>query len=400
MTPLKSNFFNRLSASEKKKLIITVSLAVVMAVIASMVILSFLRKDTGSAKTPSDSPVKTTVTGQKQETRTADKKDVMNAIALSLFDHGLDSSSIKENKEQENNGRTEIHMVLDHKDADISSLKSSITDKLEELGVKTFEGENIVAENDSLSLVIEFQEKSLPVVKEKPKMPAVTGDFKGVKAAFVIDDCGYSIPLAEKLSAVKYPLAMAIIPYTPHSKETAEIVRNHGKAVFLHQPMQPKAYPSVDPGKGAVLLNMPESLVSLWLSNNVEDLGGKIDGFNNHMGSALTESKVKMDQVFAVMKKYTDFFVDSYTSPASVAFDECRSNGMMCAQNRKFIDNEADPAYIRSKILEGLKVGKEKGQIIMIGHLRDATVDVLVDFLPQIAEMGVDIVPVKELAVR
>ena len=403
----KNKFFGSLSARDKKKLIITISAAVVTALIASALILSFINKGGQQAQTEAPAiekrvtEVDRPAASKPQENKVADQKDVMNAIALSLFDHGLNNSSIKENTMKEADGRTQLHLVLDKKNADMDSLKTSITNNLEDIGVKTFEGENITGENEKVSLVIEFTQPVKPreTASETPA-PAVTGDFSGLKVAFVIDDCGYSVPLAEKLSSVKYPLAMAIIPYTPHSKETAEIVRKHGKAVFLHQPMQPKAYPSIDPGKGAVLLNMPESLVDIWLTNNVADLGGKIDGFNNHMGSAITESKDKMDQIFTVMKRYTDFYVDSYTTAASVAYDECRKDGLLCAQNRKFIDNESDPAYIRGKIMDGLKFGKTKGQIIMIGHLRDNTVDVLVKMLPQIAAMGADIVPVRELAVR
>lgn len=396
------------SDSEKrkklKKTIFIVGAAIVMVVFASMLILSFLK--------PSDGDTAETVQEGKKETKTITapmihsegkdeigKQDVMNAIALSLFNSGLDSSSIKESTEKENDGKTELHVIVDKGDADIDKLKSSIAEKLSELGVEPETGEQITAEHKNLTVVIDFI-KDAPAEKKPEKKAVITEGFKGVKAAFVIDDCGYSIPLAEKLSAMKYPVAMAIIPYTPHSSETAEISRKNGQAVFLHQPMQPKAYPNVDPGKGAILLNMPETLVELWLNKNVEDLGGRIDGFNNHMGSALTESREKMDQVFSVMKKHTGFFVDSYTSPASVAFDECLKNGMICAQNRKFIDNESDPQYIRNKILEGLKLGKEKGSIIFIGHLRDNTVDVLINYLPEVAAMGVEIVPVKELAVK
>jgi hypothetical protein len=329
-----------------------------------------------------------------------DKRSVMDAIALSLFDNGLDNSSIKETTEKQDGDVLKLHIIIDQGDASLKALKESIAGRISAMGVEPEMGKSVTFESGNLSTVIDFIERTAEKKPAAEKKPVVSHNYDGVKVAFVIDDCGYSVPLAEKLGRVKYPLAMAIIPYTPHSRESAEIFHKLGKTVFLHQPMEPKSYPQNDPGKGAILLNMPESLVEISLRKNVEDLGGKIDGFNNHMGSGLTESREKMQQVFSVMKSFTNFYVDSYTSPKTVAYDECQKAGMVCAINNKFIDNESDPEYIRGKIMDGVNLAKANGSIIMIGHLREATVNVLVQMLPELEAMGVDIVPVKELAAR
>jgi polysaccharide deacetylase 2 family uncharacterized protein YibQ len=388
-----------------KKLLIVGAFAVVAAIFASMGILHFLLKDDApknlkheiSETAPQQTP-KDIAKDDNPQAHGLDKRSVMDAVALSLFDNGLDNSSIKESTEEKDGNVLKLHIIIDQGDADLKALKETIADRIKAMGTEPEIGSAVSFESGNLSAVIDFIERKA----EKPveKKPVVKRNYGGVKVAFVIDDCGYSIPLAEKLGKVKAPLAMAIIPYTPHSKETADVFRRLGKTVLLHQPMEPKSYPTNDPGKGAVLLNMPESLVDISLRKNVEDLGGKIDGFNNHMGSGLTESREKMRQVFAVMKNYTDFYVDSYTSPKTVAYDECQKAGLTCAINNKFIDNESDPEYIRGKIMDGVNLAKANGSIIMIGHLREATVNVLVQILPELEAMGVDIVPVRELAGR
>lgn len=392
-----------------KKLLIVGAFAVVAAIFASMGILHFLLKDdapkTEKAATEHTAPLHTKAPediaqDDNPNASGLDRRAVMDAIALSLFDNGLDNSSIKESTEQEENGTTNLHFIIDQGTANLENLKNSLSERIKGMGTEPEVGKSVSFASGKLSVVIDFIERHAEPQKPADKKTRVARDYNGVKVAFVIDDCGYSIPLAEKLGKVKYPMAMAIIPYTPHSRETAEVFRRLGKTVFLHQPMEPKAYPEKDPGKGAILLNMPESLVAISLQKNVEDLGGKIDGFNNHMGSGLTESREKMSQVFDTMKKYTNFYVDSYTSPKTVAFDECQKQGMVCAINNKFIDNESDPEYIRGKIMDGVNLAKANGSIIMIGHLRDSTVEVLVKILPELEAMGVEVVPVKELAVR
>ncbi|PLX66322.1 MAG: hypothetical protein C0602_11700 [Denitrovibrio sp.] len=245
--------------------------------------------------------------------------------------------------------------------------------------------ENIIASNNKVKLFIEFID---PVILEKVKPNSI---------AFLIDDCGYNIALAKRLAALPYPVTMAVIPYTDHAKVTAQIARDNNKKVFLHQPMQPVSYPETDPGKGAILLNMPDSLISASLTSNVENIG-RIDGFNNHMGSALTQSSEKMKQVFKHMRKYTDTFVDSYTAQGTVAFDECKKAGYKCGMNRKFIDNEPDYSYIRSKIIEGTEIARNDGSVIMIGHLRDSTVDALEKIMPELVKAGYNLVPATELA--
>lgn len=389
-----------------KKLLIVGAFAVVAAIFASMGILHFILKDNAPAQKPKEvvqAPVNAPKDIAKDDNPHAqglDKRSVMDAVALSLFDNGLDSSSIKETTEKQDGDVLRLHIIIDQGDASLKSLKESIAGRISAMGAEPEVGKSVTFESGNLATVIDFIERTVEKKPAAEKKPPVAHNYGGAKIAFVIDDCGYSVPLAEKLGRVKYPLAMAIIPYTPHSRESAEIFRRLGKTVFLHQPMEPKSYPQNDPGKGAVLLNMPESLVEISLRKNVEDLGGKIDGFNNHMGSGLTESREKMQQVFTVMKSYTNFYVDSYTSPKTVAYDECLKAGMVCAINNKFIDNESDPAYIRGKIMDGVNLAKANGSIIMIGHLREATVNVLVEMLPELEAMGVDIVPVKELAAR
>ena len=389
-----------------KKLLIVGAFAVVAAIFASMGILHFLLKDDAPAPKQAktvQAPVNAPKDIAKDDNPHAiglDKRAVMDAIALSLFDNGMDNSSIKETTETQDGDVLKLHVIIDQGDANLKELKNSIADRIKAMNVEPEVGKSISFESGSLSALIDFIERKAEKSATPAKKPTVQHNYEGVKVAFVIDDCGYSVSLAEKLGKVKYPLAMAIIPYTPHSKESADIFRKLGKSVFLHQPMEPKSYPQNDPGKGAILLNMPESLIEISLRKNVEDLGGKIDGFNNHMGSGLTESREKMQQVFGVMKHYTDFYVDSYTSPKTVAYDECRKEGMTCAINNKFIDNESDPEYIRGKIMDGVNLAKANGSIIMIGHLREATVNVLITMLPELEAMGVDIVPVKELAAR
>jgi polysaccharide deacetylase 2 family uncharacterized protein YibQ len=376
-TPITTSYTPKNPGGDKEPKVASLFIAGGLAVFAVLVIavlfLSFARGDKPAAD----------LTG---ENKTATAEEVMDAVYLSLFTYGLDKNSIKEKTEVASDDLTEIKLLVDPLHIETVELKNTLKEKLSGLNLVISEDEGISAVNEKVRLFIEF-------IADTPQK------IKPNSVAIVIDDCGYSLELAARLAAIPYPVTFAILPHLKYSAQTAEIARKAGKTVFLHQPMQPVSYPQTDPGKGAILLNMPESLVHTWLDNNVNNIG-KIDGFNNHMGSAVTQDSEKMKQIFARMKKYTDTFLDSYTSKQSVALDECKAAGFNCGLNRKFIDNESDYSYIRSKIIEGVNIARTDGHVIMIGHLHTGTVEALEKILPELVSAGYNIVPVTELTSR
>jgi len=226
----------------------------------------------------------------------------------------------------------------------------------------------------------------MPYEKQVEKTPPVEKKWKKAVISIVIDDCGYSVDLAEKLAAIDFPLTFAIIPYTPHLKETANIARKAGKPIFLHQPMQPLSYPKTDPGKGAILVNMPKKFIEATLKANLENIGN-IDGFNNHMGSAATEDRRIMEDVMTYMKPKVNVFLDSHTSRKTVA-----------SLNTTYLDNKNEPEYIKSQLLNCVERAEKNGQCIIIGHLRPQTVAVLAAELPKLEAEGVKIASILDLA--
>jgi polysaccharide deacetylase 2 family uncharacterized protein YibQ len=214
--------------------------------------------------------------------------------------------------------------------------------------------------------------------------------------ALLIDDAGMNIPLADRLSKLDVPLTFAIIPHTTYAKETAELVRSRGKGVFLHFPMQPEGYPNIDPGEGAALLDMPQTLIEALTESNVANIGA-IDGANNHMGSAVTADAEKIRQVLTALSRYTDTFVDSKTTPNTAAYKVCKELGLKCAQNQRFLDNENDRAYITKKLYEAFSAADRGEAMIVIGHLRLDTVVVLETVVPELVKRGYRFIPISDL---
>ena len=109
---------------------------------------------------------------------------------------------------------------------------------------------------------------------------------------------------------------------------------------------------------------------------------------NNHQGSKVTESKRVMDVVGSVLKKYKKYFVDSRTTPKSVAGSIMKRLGVLTANRDVFLDNEADPYLINKQLDRLISTAQHKGSAIGVGHARLMTLQVLQKRIPELEKAG------------
>ncbi len=370
-----------------------------------------------------DNEVKKPTNVVKENRKEVQEKDddITAIIRLILYDYEISRTSVKEKTTKGEDGRLGHFYNIRTNSDTAKRAKNTIISVLKQKGFTVKGGdEKITAGNKKKFVEIVFvtpktkevadkreedkkdisKEKQVSNIKEKqkklPTPPAPAN--RVVKMAILLDDGGNSSDLAERFAKSKYPMAIAILPHLEYSKEAAKISSAYGKSIFLHYPMQPKSYPDTDSGEGSALVSMPEILIEGVTKKNFEEFTGvHIDGFNNHMGSAITEDRVKMSQIFKYAKKYTDTFVDSRTTPNSVAYDECVKAGLRCGINKKFIDNDNDVNTIIKMIYEAAEIAKKDGEVLVIGHIRQKTLEALEIALPVLESRKVAIVPIKTL---
>ena len=373
---------------------------------------------------PKKEPVKKEEPKKEKEQETVSNENITDLIRLVLYDHEISRSSVKERKSKTSSGRDITYFDITCDENMQRGINSAISSILRKHGYKVESAQNkivgiskkdefnivlkapkkeVVKKEEPQKEVVKKQEKKEPV-KEKPQVaeavkypPLPPYSKKQVKFAILLDDGGNSAELAKEYAEIKYPVAVAVLPHLEHSSFTAQIAKKAGKTVFLHFPMAPKSYPNTDPGRGAVLPNMPELLIAGVVKENFESLGVSVDGFNNHMGSAITEDAHKMAQVLSASKTYTNRFVDSRTTAQTKAYEECRKAGYKCGENRMFLDNDNSVEAILAKIYEAAEKARDDGSIIAIGHIRPNTLAALKIALPQLEKLNYHLVDIKTL---
>ncbi|EDO6934603.1 TPA: divergent polysaccharide deacetylase family protein [Campylobacter coli] len=94
---------------------------------------------------------------------------------------------------------------------------------------------------------------------------------------------------------------------------------------------------------------------------------------NNHTGSLFTSNEKAMKKLYKAFEKEELIFVDSKTIASSKAPKVAKALGQIYIQRDVFLDNRDDVAYIKNQLIEAVRLAKQKGFAIAIGHPRKNT---------------------------
>ena len=231
--------------------------------------------------------------------------------------------------------------------------------------------------------------------RSRPEMGGFRSERSRPRVAIIIDDIGQHYDLDLSFIKLDLPLSLAILPSAPFTDLMVREATRKGREILLHQPMEPKDYPNVKPGPGALLLSMNENEIREVLDRNLAQVSGA-RGVNNHMGSSFTESREKMSMVVHELKRRGLFFIDSRTTKSTVGFEEAKKLGLPAGQRTVFLDNDLSSEAIWNQIEYLLRTARECGGAIGIGHPYHQTIDILTKSQNRLRR-EVDLVPASKL---
>jgi polysaccharide deacetylase 2 family uncharacterized protein YibQ len=261
--------------------------------------------------------------------------------------------------------------------------------------------------------------------------------------ALVIDDWGYfDNEVTRSILRLKVPLTLAVLPGLPYSRRFAleateldlpapsadatgpathstraglrrqrlargcpvefQFIREgrpspRRREIILHLPLEPEGYPRVDPGPGAVLVGMSEQEISDRVDAALAVLPG-VTGVSSHMGSRATADRPTMARLMKVLARRRLYFLDSLTSPRSVAAEEADKAGLPALRSRIFLDQvQPDTAAIRHSLGVLVRAARTAGAAVGVGHPYPETLAVLERELPRLQALGVRLVTLSEL---
>lgn len=205
--------------------------------------------------------------------------------------------------------------------------------------------------------------------------------------ALVLDDMGHNMETVRRAAALPAPMTLSFLPYVQDAPRRVAVAREAGKEIFLHMPMEPESA-GFDPGPRAIRAGQPAATVRASLLWALAQVPGAV-GVNNHMGSRATADMEAMRAVMEVLRERDLIYVDSWTSPRSVAEEAARQAGILFGGRDVFIDNEREPAAIRRQLAAAERLARRRGTAIVIGHPHTVTLEVLERWIPEARARGV-----------
>ena len=216
------------------------------------------------------------------------------------------------------------------------------------------------------------------------------------KVAIVIDDFGYSdggIP--REVLDLDLPLTVAILPGLRHSRDVLDRAKKAHRCVLLHLPMEGSEPRNND--IEPITSTMGDAEITSFVRTYLESLPG-VDGVNNHMGSVATADARVMGTVMSALAGSGLFFLDSLTSPKSVAYNTAVAAGLRAASNTMFLDDHTDRRDdVASRLHTLVETARKRGHAIGIGHPHPWTFEALRDNLDYLETAGVELVTVCDI---
>lgn len=202
----------------------------------------------------------------------------------------------------------------------------------------------------------------------------------------ILDDVGFDHqPVAEAM-AIDPNINFSVLPNAAHAREVATRLHERGFEVLCHLPMEPEQYPRISPGSGAVLTSMSDAEIARTTIENVEAVP-YARGVNNHMGSRATADRRVMESVLSALPEDM-YFIDSKTTPTSVAASLAHQMSIRAASRNVFLDDVPHEAAIRQQLGALAREAQQRGIAIGIGHMYPATIRVLAAEVPQLRSEG------------
>jgi len=212
------------------------------------------------------------------------------------------------------------------------------------------------------------------------------------KIVVIIDDMGMDRKHTKEAMTLKAPVTFAWLPYATNIQPLVDEAKAAGHESIVHVPMEPEST-SIDPGPTVLKTTMTPEQLKAMVDTNFSAFTGYV-GFNNHMGSKMTQDADAMQQVMAEAAKRGILFVDSRTAPNSVADQTAAAMGVPHAVRDVFLDHFEDINSVRAA-LEKMEVkARQQGYAIGIGHPKANTLAALKEWIPTLEAKGFELAPV------
>lgn len=242
--------------------------------------------------------------------------------------------------------------------------QSILEEQIKDLNLSSIIDGNLNKIDENLSLVVEQNLRK----EENLTKDMNLSKTKQARLAIIIDDMA-NISQVRALQALKLKLIPSFFPPDKNHIDTPKLALKFD-FYMVHLPLAAMNYtkPELD------TLNPSDSEKRIFKKiQQVKKDFKDLKFINNHTGSLFTSDEKAMKKLYKAFEKEELIFVDSKTIASSKAPKVAKALGQIYIQRDVFLDNRDDVAYIKNQLIEAVRLAKQKGFAIAIGHPRKNT---------------------------
>ena len=211
------------------------------------------------------------------------------------------------------------------------------------------------------------------------------------KLALIIDDLGYDL-MPRDIATLPPEISVSVIPFTEFDTAVALTALNQHREVLLHLPMQSPPGAPAEPN--ALTLEMDKEQVQTSIREALYRVPHAV-AVNNHMGSLLTQHQEPMHWIMETLQTKQLGFIDSRTTPSTVAQKIAKQHGLANNRRHVFLDHLQTEDFIHQQLELAVQQANQRGIAVVIAHPFPITLATLQKVLPSLQER-VDLVPISQ----
>jgi len=222
------------------------------------------------------------------------------------------------------------------------------------------------------------QPKPVAPSRQETLSPPAPADDRP-RVIIIVDDMGYRLESGRAMLDLDLVLSFSFLPGAPHTAELVRLAQDQGRDIMLHLPLEPLD-PKWNLGPGGLFTSMDQERIAELFAADLAQVPAI--GVNNHMGSRFTADEAAMRRLFPLLKRSNLFFLDSLTSPASIATRLGKELGVTVYRRDLFLDNQRDPSVIAGELDRLVLIARRHGRAIGLCHPYPETVKALQGWRP------------------
>lgn len=211
------------------------------------------------------------------------------------------------------------------------------------------------------------------------------------RIAVVIDGLGVDRSATERAIALPPAVTLSFAAYASDLADQTASARRAGHELLLHVPMEPISVTAAMSAYG-LGRNMPRDELVRRLRWDLARFDAYV-GVDNHMGTEFAQDTPAMRVVMDELRRRGLLYLDARAVPTAPVAVAARDFGVPYAARDIFLDGEQAAISVDSRLAQLVKLARERGSAIAIGHAHDATLAALQRWVPTLSRQGVVLVP-------